>query len=402
MKRLTIALAAIGLTAAAGAYAALPAATDPTLVNVPQLPGGFVVGLSGYYLEASPSNGDLDFASANFNTTLNGNVNNTFFSKLHNVDPGYDWGWGANIGYIFPNTGNDVNLSYFYLDTGDNRDSVFLPFNATTGLFIGSITPVVNNVIFNPGFPGDDLGTPLNIASAEASYRINQVDLTAGQFINVGCRLRLHPNVGLRYADLERKINSFYAGSVVSVSTASGVATTTASNNQSQGFVNEDSDFSGIGPLAGIDASYYIGMGFGAVAHADAALLIGTIDSETDVFAQNTQFVSTTVLAPVLNQVSAGIFNYRDDSIRRVVPVTDLKLGLDYTYLFNNAANSDLTLEIGWQASEYFNAVDRLATASVVPNSNILTPVIGSSQALGSFTSSVGLDGPYATLTLHV
>ncbi len=399
MKRLIVALASIGLTAAAGAYAALPAATDPTLVNVPQLPGGFVVGVSGYYLEPSPTDGDLDFASANINAS--NSVSNTFFSKLYNVDPGYNWGWGANIGYIFPNTGNDVNLSYFYLDTGNENQNVFIsPFN-NNGTN-NNVTPIVNNFVFNTvAIP--DLEIPIFLdpvltnAAAEVSYRINQVDLTAGQFINVGCRLRLHPNVGLRYADLERKINSVYSGTASFLSTVAEPGASTFDEISSFAAVREDSDFSGIGPLAGIDASYYIGMGFGAVAHADAALLIGTVDSETDVFAQNIINQGENLLAPI-TIINAGVFSYRDDSTRRVVPVGDLKLGLDYTYLFNNAANSDLTLEIGWQASEYYNAVDRLATVSTVPS----TLAVGSSQTLGSFTSSVGLDGPYATLTLHV
>ena len=40
----------------------------------------------------------------------------------------------------------------------------------------------------------------------------------------------------------------------------------------------EESDFQGIGPLIGVDASYYVGMGFGIVGHFDSALLVGNID----------------------------------------------------------------------------------------------------------------------------
>lgn len=398
MKRLSVALATIGLTAAAGAYAALPAATDPTLVNVPQLPGGFVLGVSGFYLEPSATNGDLDFASVNVN---NNNNTTIFASKLHSVDASYDWGWGANVGYIFPNTGNDVNLSYFYFDSSNEDNHIDTsPFNIN-GAVVG-LSPLVNGIIFNSfDIPQANatIDPTLTLAAAEASYRINQVDLTAGQLINVGCRLRLHPTAGLRYADVERKINSAYAGTSSFLSSASPTALT-SDVLSSAALLQEDSDFSGIGPLASLDATYYLGMGFGAVAHADAALLIGSIDAKSRVFAGNVNTVQLNLGAPVVT-ANAGEFYYDNDSNRRVVPVGDLKLGLDYTYMFNNAANSDVTLELGWQASEYYDAIDRLATLSTVPTSSATPPTGGASQILGTFTSSLGIQGPYATLTFH-
>ena len=345
MKRISIALAALGLSA--GALAALPAATDPTLVAVPQLPGGFVIGVTGFYLQPSDTNGDLDYASVNTGTS------SSFASSLRNVEPGYDWGYGINVGYIFPNTGNDVNLSWFSFSTDDNA-STSIPFVSGGSI----ISPIFSNPF---GF------TTITSAYSKAEYDLNQVDLTAGQFIDVGCRLILHPNVGLRWADLERKLNSSYFGP--------NSLTTTTLNSFG---VAEKSDFSGIGPLVGIDASYYIGMGFGAVAHFDSALLVGSIDSSTNTVSH-------------VPQSAAGFFNsFNADDTQRVVPVMDAKLGLDYTYVFNNAANSDLTLEAGWMVSNYFNAVDRLHVTT------------GSTGLIaGRTTSDVGIEGPYISLQFH-
>jgi len=98
MKRLSLALAAIGLST--GALAAYPAATDPTVVSVPQLPGGFFIGATGAYLQPSDSNGDLDYASVDNFAVINGTTA-AFSSQVKNVEPGYDWGWGVNVGYIF-------------------------------------------------------------------------------------------------------------------------------------------------------------------------------------------------------------------------------------------------------------------------------------------------------------
>jgi hypothetical protein len=378
MKRLTLALAAIGLSAACGAYAALPTGAGPTEVSVPQLPGGFVIGLMGDYLQPMSSNGDLDYASVNTGTSPN------FASSLNDVDPGYDWGWGANIGYVFPQTGNDINLSYEYLSTSDTNHTgvVALP---------AGVTSIVDN-------PFDDILDGTGVITGiggKAEYTLNQVDLTVGQFINVGCRLSLHPNVGLRWASVDRDFYTAAVGGFTSaVSGGSPVFITT--DNFAVGS-HDSSDFSGIGPLAGIDASYYIGMGFGAVAHVDSALLIGSVDDKLTVVAS--EFPLSSTFQQTFPAVQS--FSVSSDNDNRVVPVVDMKLGLDYTYLFNNAANSDLTLEVGWRASQYFNPVDR-TQGEFALNTASVAPFVGSSAAVARTTSDVAFQGPYATLVLHV
>lgn len=358
MKRLALALTGIGLSASV--FAAIPATTDPTLVSIPQLPGGFVIGGTAYYLQPSFSHGDLDYASVNAGTT------SPFASSISAIDPGYDWTWGINVGYIFPNTGNDINLSYFTFDSDD--DHAFL---VNPNLAFANIINVSN--------PGGDL--VYSAIASKADYDLDQIDLTAGQFIDVGCRLILHPNVGLRWADLQRKIETGYAFN-----------TTTESPGKMPGQellsyatgVKEKSDFSGIGPLAGIDGSYYLGYGFGIIGHFDSALLVGNIDSSLDTA---TFTITGGTAFPVADAFNA-------DSIARIVPVLDAKLGADYTYVFNNSADSDLTLEVGYQASKYFDAVDRFYVATSASSG-----IISSSFRR---TANFGLAGPYASLTLHV
>lgn len=393
MKRLATALAALGLTASA--FAALPATTDPTLINVPQLPGGFVVGLTGYFLQPSDSNGDLDYASGNY--TINAN---TFASELRDVQPGYSYGWGANVGYIFPHTGNDVNLSYLHLGTSD-YDSIAGPGPDT----ISSVSSDVNPFFLPLGFTN---------ANAKADYDLNQVDLTAGQYINVGCRLTLHPFAGLRWAQLDRKLNANYTGNVTTIvdgaSAGLPVSVTGTIIQHNAASSSEKSDFQGIGPIAGSDVSYYLGYGVGIVGHADAALLIGNINSSLNLFnsANGTETFSSLV-PPSSTSVSTN-FSTQADNIRRIVPVMDAKLGVNYTYLFNNSANSDLTFEAGYQVSNYFNAVDLLhgillGATPIMKN----TAKTGSSDRIifipsvnNRTTSDMGINGPYVSVVLHV
>jgi hypothetical protein len=384
MKKLSLALAAIGLSSSI--FAALPVTTDPTVVNIPALDGGFVIGLMGDYLEPSPTNGDLDYASFNNGPT------SSFYSHLNDVDPGYNWGWGANIGYVFPQTGNDINLAYSYLSASNTNHSVTQFPNNFSLIGIPSFN-------FSYGGLFESVSDFFNIAAAtaKAEYTLNQIDLTVGQFINVGCRLRLHPNAGLRWASLDRDLYTSYAAQYI---TNHGDSTAATTNIDVFSLAAHDSsDFSGIGPVAGLDASYYLGMGFGAVMHVDGALLIGTLQNKLNVaYAETAVSGEGFFTGTDLNQ----IFNFSAPKDNHVVPVTDEKLGLDYTYLFNNAANSNLTLEIGWQASQYFNAVDRLHGNINLGRITSFVDTDATSSVVSRNTSDVGFEGPYATLILHV
>lgn len=349
MKRLSIALAAIGLSASVGAFAALPATTDPALINIPQLPGGFFLGASGYYLQPSDMHNDLAYAVVNTGTSPSFNLHQK------KIDPGYDWGWGVNVGYIFPNTGNDVNLSYFQLQT-DDSDSV-------TGTQLNIINPQMSSAL--------QIFGEWTSARAKAEYDIDQVDLTAGQFINIGCRLIVHPFTGLRWAQLDREIDGTYNG----VSTSEPLNETVNTK--------EESDYWGVGPIVGVDASYYIVYGFGAVGHFDSAVLVGNSDYKIN---------TTTFITPSATPLFAHN-EFKTDDTTRVIPVVDAKLGLDYTYIFFNTANSDLTLEVGWQFTHYFNAVDR----------GYASDVGGPGEGIAiRDTIDVGLNGPYASLVLHI
>lgn len=346
MKRLSLALAMLGLSSAG--LAAFPAATDPTLISIPQLPGGFVIGITGDYLKPSVNNGDLDYAQVLITSGIN------FTSDVAQVELGYDWGWGVNAGYIFPNTGNDINASYYQFDTD----------NTTGSITLAGSTPLITPFI--------SVADGYNFAApATAKIDLNQVDLTVGQFINVGCRLQLHPNVGFRYAEIERKLDSFF-----SLTNLLGVVTNSLVDNNK-------SEFTGLGPLMGIDASYYIVDGVGLVAHADGALLVGDMDATALV----SPFSTIAVVAPTFSNIK---FN-----ATRIVPVVDAKLGANYTFVFNSNSDEGLTLEAGYQFDHYFNAIDRLSILRTGGST-------GQFVAQGRTSSSLGLNGAYVNLTLRI
>jgi hypothetical protein len=121
---------------------------------------------------------------------INTNTLSPFNSQFKHTNPSYDWGWGVNVGYIFPQTANDINVDYWQLNS-DHSDSV-AGTNLTTTFVTFTDVTVNSNTVTN--------------ANAKGELDFNQVDLTFGQFINIGGNLQLHPKAGIEFAQVEGKL----------------------------------------------------------------------------------------------------------------------------------------------------------------------------------------------------
>lgn len=325
------------------AFAPQPVPKFPGEVTLPPLSGGFAVGLTGTYLRPAVGHGDLQYAIVNPGTPLN---------TIQQIDPSYYWGWGVNVGYAFNGTSNDVNFNYSHYDADyeeiiNNNNPTFTP----------------NNIIpFNTSNP-----TLFPFAHNQATFTLDQVDLTGGQYVDIGSRFELHPILGVRWSDLQRTLDGDFSKKI-------GISTLTERTD-------EKSDFSGIGPLLGTDAAYSIGDGFGLVGHADAGVIIGSINSKTT--------NSTVITVPIQNNTNNQVTFFssaalNNGSRRRIVPVVGGKVAADYTYAFDYDTNATLTVEAGYQFDEYFNIIDRIYI---------------SNGALE--TTDLSFDGPYVNVTYH-
>lgn len=341
MKRLWItltAMIAIKTFAAAANTQTLPV-PGPTdsLISIPVLQGGWVLGISGYYLQPMPTSGDLDYLQ----------INTNIGKKIKQVNPSYDTGWGANVGYIFPNTGNDANVSYYHLGTTDS--------NAVRG---------ADFILFNPGAI---LNGPTT-AHYQAEYTLNQVDVTAGQFINIGKEIVLHPNIGVRWAEVGRQTFGF----ITNTTTDEEEGTITSLIN-----IQDFSNFHGLGPELGLDANYKIAYGLNFVGHFDTALLLGFINAHT-------------TSKDLVNSIEV-VNEFSENDLTRVVPMTDLKLGLNYIFIMDIPTDSTFTIEAGWQTSEIYNAVDRIYGSAIGEQGSVRDNKF----------SNIGLSGPYIKLVFR-
>jgi hypothetical protein len=411
MKRLAVALAAVGLTASLGAYAAMPTGAQATEVNVPQDQGGFFVGASALYWQPTISGSDLDYG-------VNQSGGNNTYQQINNVNPNYNWGFNVFAGYNFGN-GNDVMLEYLRLHTNDSSANTapaggyIVPshyFASNTAKYLQEIddSTGLNQILYDN----------YHSAYGKAQINLDQGDLTVGQYLNIGCADQLRFFGGLRYAKLERQLTSNYSqnpnnagdtnlgtGVTTSTVTVADAGTYTASHGALQNY--DDSTFKGIGPLIGLNNTYYLGYGIGFIAGLDTGLLIGNINDSLTLTNYQAATVATGPAALPTGSAANGVENITVTNVsfgstRRVVPVADAKLGFDYTYPFQNYGS--LTLEAGWNVSHYWNVVDGIdAGASDAQLTNAAGTITFANGVTGvtpgHHTNSVGYQGPYVTLT---
>jgi hypothetical protein len=347
MKKLTLSLVAAGLAASSlGAYAALPTGAAPFQVVVPNLKSGLELTLEGLYLQ--PTNSDLAYAAV---TTTNYDANGNAVSNATDVSylkPNYDFGFRVGLGYVFPNSGNDVQLNWTHFHHSTDASVVTPDLTQVSGI---SIDP--NNSTQN----------------GSVDFRYDAVDLDVGQYISIGTRLQTRLFFGVRGAELRKEL------------------TTTSFDNSAPAIdmiaSTSNSKFIGIGPRVGIDSRYHIADCFGLVGHFATALLVGNVDVD----GTHTESSNGSAIA---NSFTAN-------TQTRVVPAFDAKLGLDYTFPFNRneVSGSSMTVEAGYQVTQYVDAFDSVSFSSSSDK--------GVSNTFPSTsTSSVGFHGPYLSLNFKI
>jgi hypothetical protein len=355
LKRLSLALLALGLSAPAFAE---------NCVRVPSQQGGFKVGIDALYLR--PTNNDLAYA-----TVIAAPVGTEAgFQRNAIVDPSFDWGFYAQVGYLFPCTGNDLTLGYTYLRT-DEKHAVDVRPGVTPGTGpVISLLPVGSGAIF---------GSPVTFASAEGKNEldINAIDLEAGQRFT-RCAYDMRMFAGVRYANIDHTLQA--VGRPFAV--GSGEDNTTVTGAQ-----QFKSEYRGIGPRLGVDGRYCLNSGFGIDGNLSTSLLVGTLDST---------YRAARITTGTGPDAGVAAFQAKDGSRTRIVPVLEAKLGVDYTHIIDCRCKSSIVFEAGYQVTNYFNAVDRPRVVNAPPPAVVpAQPVLGSGFAYQGTGSDVSFDGPY-------
>lgn len=393
-------IAAAGLTVSLGAYAALPTDAAPFQLVVPNLKNGIDITFEGLYLQ--PTNSDLDYVTT-ASTTRNGTtINNN--TQVQSIDPDYNFGFRVGLGYTFIDSGNDIQLSWTHFNHTDSDN-----FNADNNTFI--TTPLGHRNYINGATTNEQRHYALfetdtsiyeeGTVASDAKFKLDAIDLDVGQYIDIGTRLRLRMFAGLRFSQLENNqtTDTYAQGSFFFTHTDYSREFDDAGKYTDAYTETFNSKFTGLGPRVGVNSVYHLNDCFGVVAHAAFGLLAGQTETNTNSTDTRTQFVE--FLTPPPDDfpfspeddtfITTNSLNSSDST--RVVPVIDAKLGLNYSHAFDS--DSVLTIEAGYQVTQYIDAVDKLTTETFDDDTGLTTQI-------NRTTSSVGFSGPYLSLNWKV
>ncbi|PWY55802.1 hypothetical protein DGG96_09815 [Legionella qingyii] len=291
LKKTTLAILALGSsTLFAGTMG--PVCT-PGNVTVPCPSTGWNIGGQALVLQTMTDN----------NVSLDLNIAPSGVSLNTELDAQWNWGFQIEGSYHF-NTGNDITLTWYHLDTGWNNHE-----------FTPAIAP---DVLIGFGHKN----------------RWDAVNGEFGQFVDFSANKKIRFHGGFQFASIKRSMHAF------GTDFDNGVPDYTLT-------FEGNTQYNGFGPRTGIDMNYVFGNGFGIYAKAAGALLVGS-----QKHSYNVDFIDPDGSNPVLpNVFTVDISGTRT----AIVPELEAKLGASYDYAM---AQGDLVLDAGYMWFNYIHALN--------------------------------------------
>lgn len=361
-KKSLILLAALGFALnSTTAYAGATGCTDShSWISIPNLQPRFEFNIAALALKPGASN--LNYVI--FNKELP--AQSPAWTEIE-LKPGYSAAFGLGASYIFSG-GKDITLDWTHL-TSNTSASIEAPSSA---YFLG------------PDFEIGPDATDIRNASGKVQFKYDVVNLSAEQLVNFGCRTQMRFFGGLSNAYLREQVTATYSGTVTSGIFAGPFSTTQT----------VASSFIGLGPRAGIGASYTMNYGFGLLGEAAASALIGSASAKTNYLSAAQELLITFGDASNSQWI-------KDQNAMQVIPGFDTKLGISYQHLFNPCML--LAVKAGYQAAVYVNAINQYIPGSLVkgtPNTSLDTG--GIFVATMSHTqSNYSVQGPFLQASLQ-
>jgi hypothetical protein len=336
IKKLCLAMAAAGLCASVanaghmGEDVMLPAAPPTVNVTIPQYQGSWMLALEAK--NQQQNNGDFHYAAtSDSQANVPVNLMTQTDRKVHAVDPEHSWGWGFELGYNFEGNGRDVRVNWTHLHDSESEHTDRLSGATLFGAGFSSS----DDGLFNMATAPQDIGSDWDEVHADSRNDYDHIDLVFGQSMDFGQKVTLRAFGGLRYADVDNRDKATYR-------------VTSLDDSQEIAEVRLKSDFSGLGPRAGIDGKVRLGSGFSFVGTIAGSLLAGSFDQK---FTVDQRTLTT------LGAVASGTFDqHKVSGKHRVVPELDARLGVNYTHGFS--PDTSFGIEVGYEVINYFDVKD--------------------------------------------
>ncbi|MDN3506726.1 MAG: Lpg1974 family pore-forming outer membrane protein [Simkaniaceae bacterium] len=274
-----------------------------TEISMPCFAGGFYGGASWIYLQATHSDGDLEFGSF-ITPTLD------FTAHLLQTEPDYKSGYQLNLGYEFGCTNQNLDARFFSIDHSSSNSA-----------------QVFEDIQLIQNFLGGNFGR----AKGASTSKIRDLAVTYGLEYIIDQCLSIHPYLGVGFADIRRTLDVSYDDE----GRAFG-------DGMLQG--TEKSKYWGVGPIIGWDASLPLFCNLSLSGRFGTGVLFGTTKSSLD----STSFFQ--------NENSAF---FAKDSSDRAVTLINGDVSLSYLQPLCGGRYG-MELEVGYRADYYFKPINRI------------------------------------------
>lgn len=388
MKKLAVCLAVTLSSFLVSANAYVPYGVNKLDVVVPRYCGAFTFGIYGLYWR--PAVAHLDYVLVWDSVDDSGDPVFSSGGEPISLNPSYNWGYKANVGYIFPCSGYDIAATY---TNYDHDFKEFIP-NSAPGLSsfmslargeissntLGFADPVVLAFPFNDFEATIDASRiPIDFSEARTDFAYQAWDLELGKSVSVGCDIRFRWFGGIRYMQLDHELNVDYIGSLTTsfIDTPAPGASLTVNANADL-LVTQDSNYNGVGPRFGMGVNYFLSRfdwsgwcdcpgWFGLTGEVSTSVLIGQIKSSLKENFERSVVgsiapppIPSPVLAEMSTVTSSEVSDFRNPHLIRIVPNFEGRLGINYNYQFGRIPRAKLTVEAGWQVTHYWNVIERM------------------------------------------
>ena len=262
----------------------------------------------------------------------------------------------VNLKHIFPDSGNDINLYWAHLRTTDN---------ASYPIRAGS--PPETQMSGPDWTIGPDANTTRK-TSGQVKYSYDVFNAEIGKHVNFDPNLKTRFFSGISGIWLQKQANAYFAGS----------------NPFTFNTLNQ-SRYNGAGIRLGLDGEYQGKYAINAVGLLAGNIFIGSQQPLTQMLG------TSDILARSEIQVNHQFISHA--SYIQVIPALDAKLGLKFSRESSN--DKSFTIEGGYMASVYVNAIQNYVASTYVPGTQGIVTGSVFLQSLMKTTESFSVDGPY-------
>ena len=274
--------------------------------------------------------------------------------NIYEISTDYHFGFDVGAGAILSHANTNLTANWEHFHSSDSASK-----------------QVSSENMIGPFFEIGPDALPYKKAHGKVSFHFDAINVDYGIFVHFGDRLTTNLYSGLSYGSIKQTVTSKYSDLEETIHRTIKVPST----------------YWGVGPQLGLDFSYCIVEGFQFTGGLASSFLVGTQKNHTNYSS----------VSPALAGLGAASPNNQRTHVHKktqMVPELAGNLGLSYSSSCCNCVV--VTVEAGYQAQVYFNAIQSVNIGSEVVTPPVAPDTVGVyARTFELATSDFSLAGPY-------